>query len=231
MCEDKEMPKNLLPKPAAIDAERVADLLGRIRERQQQFQEAEAGGAAHLVEIGALLAALQTAASRNWEKTVKEVGYHPREACRLQLIGASWWSEEIRTHGSDFLVGLPLDSKKLEWLCRLSREQLGELRQKHPGLWSYSRPKMTALVQEMRGDAVKTRSAKPKSLSESIEKHFESMQSEISRALAKGGATDSVEALSTAIDIGVEKVRRALKPQADTPEAVSQQGAPSPPAP
>jgi hypothetical protein len=114
-------------KPSVESQAAVTTLVEQIQARQRQIDENEGGTVANLIRIGALLIQLQAAAGRTWAETAKGLGYHPRAASRLQLLGRSWLADEIGTKGSDLLSRLPADPQKLEWLCRLSRPQLEEL--------------------------------------------------------------------------------------------------------
>jgi len=64
---------------------------------------------------------------RKWLKELKKLGYHPRMAFRLRQIGESCWTDPNGPIGSTLIQQLPYDLHKLEWLCRLSKEDLEEL--------------------------------------------------------------------------------------------------------
>jgi hypothetical protein len=108
-------------------APEVADLVAQIEAAQAKIRDDEADAAREHVRIGAMLVELQERVGRTWMQTVKQVGYHQRVACRLQKLGSSWWRDEIGPTGSNFFTQLSPDLHKLEWLCRLSREQLTEV--------------------------------------------------------------------------------------------------------
>jgi hypothetical protein len=106
-------------------AERVEAIVRAIQTKQTLIVTSECAIIPHLVAIGVHLIALKRAAGKGWLTWARQVGYHPREASRLQKIGAAW-GEKIGTIGSDFLAKLPADIKLLERICEIPFEQLGD---------------------------------------------------------------------------------------------------------
>jgi hypothetical protein len=105
----------------------LAALLGQIQKAKQMSDRHEGGSVVLQVKEGILLAKLKAMVRRKWTEHVSEIGYHSRAASRLLKLAATWWRTEIGTKGSDLLQRLPADPQKLEWLCRLTREELQDL--------------------------------------------------------------------------------------------------------
>jgi hypothetical protein len=113
-------------RPVGIGS--LAELIEQVRSEQSKIGQDEGRTVSCLARIGALLNEIQIVAGRTWTKLVAELGYHPRAATRYQRLGASWIAR-IGTTGSEFLNHLPSDIQKLDWLCRLTPEQLRVLLQ------------------------------------------------------------------------------------------------------
>jgi hypothetical protein len=131
-------------------APEIADLVAGIRAAQARIDQDEADAIVEQVRIGRLLVDLQKLAGRQWTALVRELGYHARTASRYQKLGASWWADRIGTQGTDWCTGFPPDLQKLEWLCRLSDEQLRALLAKLDPKKA-SRPAIRRAVQDILG--------------------------------------------------------------------------------
>jgi hypothetical protein len=141
---------------AGADIKRFVE---QIKGEQEMIHRTEGSAIASKARIGVLLNELQAAAGRTWTKTARELGYHPRAASRLQMLGSSWLAQ-IGTNGSEILNRLPADEQKLEWLCRLSEAQLRQLLE--AGDWKKaSRPQVIAAVKKSLGEEAEQ--AKPAS--------------------------------------------------------------------
>lgn len=125
--------RNACPKPDRTaehgkrrgHAERI---IAQIRELQQRECESNTTLIYCRIEIGLRLLALQEQIGHGgWTKTLVTLGYSERQAQRLMQIAKCPWADEIRTSGTDFVLGLPSDLQKLASLAKLTREQLQDL--------------------------------------------------------------------------------------------------------
>lgn len=113
-------------------------LVAKIKETQQAIRGNECQNVLKMVEIGEMLVQLKQMSNGDWLKHIELLTYDKRVAGRLMQLGKSWWSKGGLKE-SNLLNELPLDLMKLEWLCRLSREQLIEgLRNWKVRKWSRS---------------------------------------------------------------------------------------------
>jgi hypothetical protein len=106
---------------AAVDA-----LLDKIRAEQVNVNSREGPIVASLLRICMHVAELRGLVKKDWSKRLKQVGMNARVASRYVQIGKSWLGQ-IGLTESDLLSRLPTDLLKLEWLCRLSTDQLDGL--------------------------------------------------------------------------------------------------------
>jgi hypothetical protein len=115
-------------QPAADNAPApsLTALLQEIRAEQHKVDAQEGDVVAALFRIGALLVRLKQQAQRAWTAQVKDLGYHPRVARRLQKLGSSPLAENGLAE-SALLQRLPTDLMKLEWLCRLKPKPLSKV--------------------------------------------------------------------------------------------------------
>jgi hypothetical protein len=194
-------------KRQAGSPEQITGLQEQIRNCQVQLRQAEGEAVTRLIQIGGVLGHLKKATHRDWAVRVREVDYEPLEASRLLKISAGWWIDEIGTPGSELATCLPADVKKLEWLCRLSREQFALLRENVPNFKELPRTKLVALVKELLGLVTKAR-PKP-TLTDSIKQLFDQM--EVAIAQADNDVNESVTELESLFEERVEKVRQSLK--------------------
>jgi hypothetical protein len=101
-------------------------VLAQIAAEWEELDRQEGDVVGACFRLGRLLAELRRLARRDWSKRSKALGIHPRVARRYVRLGES----ELARSGlpeSDLLCRLPADLMKLEWLCRLTAEQLREL--------------------------------------------------------------------------------------------------------
>jgi hypothetical protein len=106
-------------------AKRVEAIVRRISSKQAGIGKNERANVRVSVEIGVDLIELKREAGKCWAKRARELGYHPRAASRLQLLGRMW-GDWIGPNGSDLLARLPADLKVLERVCQIPVEQLEE---------------------------------------------------------------------------------------------------------
>jgi hypothetical protein len=106
-------------------AKRVEAIVRAISNKQARIGKSERVNIVVSIEIGVALIELKREAQKDWAKRARELGYHPRAASRLQLLGRMW-GDWIGPNGSDLLARLPADIKVLERVCRIPVEQLEE---------------------------------------------------------------------------------------------------------
>jgi hypothetical protein len=112
--------------PAAENASRVAQLVGEIAGLKKDLDRAEGNLVGSKIRLGMRLLQLRAEAKRTWAQQLKTLGFSPRVASRYLLLGESELAG-IGPNGSDLLARLPAEMHKLEWLCRLTIDQLREL--------------------------------------------------------------------------------------------------------
>jgi len=101
-------------------------LTTRIKGRDLTINKKEGGMVGLVIEQGRDYAALKGVVKKyRWSKVLKGLKQDPRTVDRYLRIGGSWWGGEPTD--SPFWANLPYDLLKLEWLCRLSQDQLKEL--------------------------------------------------------------------------------------------------------
>jgi len=101
----------------------VSALVKKIKEVQFGIVQDESHIVLKYVEIGQLLLQLKRVAKSDWENEVQKLGYPPRVARRYMAIGRTWWAGS-GLQESGVINQLPPDLMKLEWLCRLDKDQL-----------------------------------------------------------------------------------------------------------
>ena len=160
-----------------------------------------------MVRIGVLLTELQSAAGRTWTKQVQKLGYHQRTASRLQMIGSNW-HHQIGTLGSAIMQHLPNDAQKLEWLCRLRRDQLGELLSKID-CKKASRGEVAAAVKDALGEKTTTQASRS-----NTPKVIDRLLARIVTAIGDWQQTDydleTSDQLSSVIVRGIEQLQQTL---------------------
>jgi hypothetical protein len=110
-------------KPRPQVSADVKSLLGEIGKERENIDRSEGDVVASHVRIAHHLAKLRDLVKGHWERQIEELGFSPRVARRYLRIARDW-PDENGLRESDFLKRLPADLLKLEWLCRLSMEQL-----------------------------------------------------------------------------------------------------------
>jgi hypothetical protein len=188
-------------------------LIHNIKAKQSKVAKQEGDIVSNLVRIGVLLIELQSAAGRTWQRQVEKLGYHPRTASRLQKIALSWQGE-IGTAGSEILSRLPTDLQKLEWLSRLSREQLGTLLA-WLDLKKASRNEVTAAVKELLGATAATRTKG--SVVKVINQLFTRMAKVLAGWHQAGNGEETPEQLRVAFHSGVQELQQALDNVSEAP--------------
>jgi hypothetical protein len=193
------------PSPDSPGDRTPEQLMKRIRLLDTRLAKTEDD--AVLVVTGQILIALTACAERDWPRRLKRLGLHPRVATRLMTIGR--WGREIGLNESDRIPGLPQDPHKLEWLAKLSREQMQALVE-YLDCRSESRPTIIKEVKKLLGQAVPT--TKPtarKTTIEAIEKRLAQLSPLIDRidsASRDGEAAKRVRGL-------LDDMARKLGPQ------------------
>jgi len=101
-------------------------LINQIKGLSQMIDRKEGGLVIDLIKLARLYAELkQVTKKHRWQKVLKDLGQSPRVVGRYITIGTSWWADA--PHDSAVWAKLPYDLLKLEWLCRLSEDQLTNL--------------------------------------------------------------------------------------------------------
>jgi hypothetical protein len=165
--------------------------MAQIRAEQSKIDRNEGQIVASYVELGRLLLDMKNRAKRTWTQQVQQIGYHPRAASRLQQLAKGWWTAIIGTNGSDLFDRLPPDPQKLEWLCRLTREQMQKLLNESDPKRA-SRKEVIATVKAMLGKATTPR---PKDPLEPIKRRFDGLVNCI-RQLADDEIDEAVRAMA-----------------------------------
>ena len=142
-------------KTSSEDQPRINKLVNVIKMEQQRIDRHEGNVVACQIRVGRQLAELRSLAKRTWVKQLGVVGMSPRVASRYMKI-AGHWPDEIGLNESDLLPRLPPDLLKLEWLCRVPLEQLGNLLAKLD-CKKATRAQVIAAVREALGEDVPMR--------------------------------------------------------------------------
>jgi hypothetical protein len=169
-----------------------------------------------LVEIGRLLVELQQHVKKTWSKDVKALGYSPRAASRLQQLGASWWAGNGLLEAVS-LDQLPTDVHKLEWLCRLGKEQLAEFLGR-TDCKALSRTKAIEAVKEVLGLHKDKEELAPEAvLVKTVEQFVRRLTAKIEDWQQGGSAPQARQQVRGALDHAFEELRQALdSPAAET---------------
>jgi hypothetical protein len=103
---------------------RYDELILESRTCIEDYNGRERDCALAVIELGKMLAHLKACVKRDrlWAETVALLGYSVRYAGRLVVIGESGWATQ--TPADEVLAQLPSDVEKLEWLSKLTPEQL-----------------------------------------------------------------------------------------------------------
>jgi hypothetical protein len=104
----------------------IAAVVQKIKAEQDRLNESDAPAVGSHLRLALLLAELRRLAKRNWLKLVKALGYDKRVANRYASIGTYLLTKMGLTE-SHLRAMLPPDVMKLEWVCRLTAEQLEKL--------------------------------------------------------------------------------------------------------
>ena len=137
-------------KTESDDSAGIKKLVNEIVKERHKIDRCEGDVVAAQVRIARHLADLRQLAKKDWAKQLKAIGMHPRVAGRYLKI-SQHWQDEIGLRESDFLVRLPPDLLKLEWLCRVTPVQLGALLD-DLDCKKATRPQVIAAVREALGE-------------------------------------------------------------------------------
>jgi hypothetical protein len=192
---------------SAPDAAAVEALLKKIKEEQAKLNTHETDAVASVIRIARHLTELRPLAKKTWTTNVKSLGMDPRVARRYLRLGRSWLGQNGLSE-SVLLAHLPSNIMKVEWICRLTREQLSELLATMDTR-TESRNKVIAAVRAALGQEPRKK-AKPDiaAVVEKLVKHLvesiHRLREECSRADDKGRAGGLLAA-------GLEQVRGVLQ--------------------
>jgi hypothetical protein len=205
-CQERDSP-NAHGGKATAGQDKLEKLIRDIKTEQSKMAQKEGDIVSNLFRIGALINELQNAAGRTWTKQVQKLGYHPRAASRLQKIASSWQGE-IGTLGSEILPRLPNDVQKLEWLCRLRREQLETLLARLD-LKKVCRKEVTAAVKELLGESTTTQTTGG-GIVKVINQLFARVMKAIEGWQQTGDDQETPEQLRGVLSGGLEQLQQAL---------------------
>jgi hypothetical protein len=104
----------------------IAAVVQKIKAELDTLNKSDAPAVGSHLALGQLLAELRGLATRTWIKQVKALGYDRRVASRYVSIG-TYPLTEMGLRESHLRAMLPPDVMKLEWIVRLSAEQLKKL--------------------------------------------------------------------------------------------------------
>jgi hypothetical protein len=115
------------PERYTTMANQIATIVEKIKAELGTAAHKEGQAVLSVIETARLFVELkQSAGKRAWERSLRELDIHPRTAYRYLVIGQCGWTSSL-TQGSHLLTQLPCDLQKLEWLSRLSQDQLAHL--------------------------------------------------------------------------------------------------------
>jgi hypothetical protein len=120
------MTTDLITTATTGDDTAVRRAVHQIQTELRNLARNEGSAVASHLRIGTALADLRKEAKSGWFKQLKELGINERVARRYIRLGNSWLAVSGLSE-SALLEQLPPDRMKLEWLCRLTAEQLREL--------------------------------------------------------------------------------------------------------
>src|SRR5262245_40165388 len=103
----------------------VGKILTGIQKVMGKAARNEAEAVVLALELGRRFKELKEAVPRRGLEELNKLGFNERVARRYLKLAEEWTPD--RTPGSDLLARLPHDLQKLEWLCRLSLQQLGAI--------------------------------------------------------------------------------------------------------
>jgi hypothetical protein len=161
---------------AAEDAASITTVVQKIRAEQDKLDNSDAPAVSSHLALGQLFTELRQRAKRTWGKQVKALGYDRRVASRYFTIGTAPLTE-MGLSESHVRAMLPPDVMKLEWVCRLTVDQLEQLTAELD-VKKASRTKVIRAVKKILG--VETTSPKP-DLSAKIGKAIDRLTSLINK--------------------------------------------------
>ena len=207
----------------------LTEVIEQIMAEKRRIAEAEGNLIANAIRLGKLFAELRAVAKRRWQRELEDLGFSPRVVSRYLKLGTSWWAENA-TQGSDFLAQLPNDLHKLEYLCRLTREQLVQFLA-IVDCRECSRSELIAMVQRLLGEKVQATSTTAKRSIDTILKDWDRSVSRILDAIDGLGdeakAEESRMRLSEGLHKRFSEVEEILNPVEEAEPPADQDSPPS----
>ena len=191
-----------------VESPSLEELFRDIQNRQEMLANLEGDGIEHLVRIGVVLHRLKGASGRSWGERLKTLGYSPRVATRLMKVGKAW-DPENRHQASELFPRLTNDLNKLEWLCRLSFEQLHALLDLID-VRKATRGAVVARVREILQLAPSPRAGTDKGLVGSIEKTFDRLGVALDRIKGECLAPEQAARAREAMEAGISRLQAGL---------------------
>ena len=196
------------------DSAGINKVLDKILKEKQKIDRREGDIVASLIRIGHHLTELRAAAKRTWAERLKTLGINPRVAGRYLKL-AEHWPVEIGLNESDLLARLPVDLLKLEWLCRVPLERLGELLDQLD-CKKASRSEVIAAVRAMLGE---TPPAAPEpSVTKFVDRCIRRLTTAVGRLPEEFPAADEQAQARELLGIGLNQVMESLQSQGKQPK-------------
>jgi hypothetical protein len=190
-----------------LDSSAITKLKQKIRNEQTKIDRKEGTIIESFVCIGKFLAELRGHIKTGWAKNLKALQIHPRVASRYMQLAASSLAE-IGLNESDLLPRLPTDLLKLEWLCRLNREQLRKLLLRED-VKKAPRNRVTALVKDILGTpSDETPAHGPEA---KINKLFQRLLTLAGEAIEKTNEAGDSSRIRDLLGNGVRQIEQLLK--------------------
>jgi hypothetical protein len=183
---------------ATVDPDRASQLIALIHQEQGKTFGS-------ILNIGKHLGELRPLAKGDWARQLKALGMSPRVASRHMRISESSL-KEIGLNESEIATRMPTDVMKLEWLAKLTLEQVTKLAA-DLNLKQASRAEVEDAVRELLGQPA----AKPRKSTDPparIDRHFDGVVKLIAKHLAEGGSPADLEDV---VSSGLHKVNDALE--------------------
>jgi hypothetical protein len=198
-------PSDPARKAAEADAG-IATIVQKIKAEQDKLNNNDAPTVGSHLALGRLLAELRQLAKRTWIKQIKALGYDRRVASRYVTIGTNPLAEMGRSE-SHLLTLLPPDVMKLEWVCRLTADQLTQLAA-GINVKKASRNRVIREVQKILG--VETSTRKP-DLATQIDRAIQRLVSLVDKISTEKADTAERQLLLGEMAAALEEVQQTLK--------------------
>jgi hypothetical protein len=194
----------------------IDQIVAIIREEEARVEAEEAKSAsnegrlvqAHIA-IGCRFVQLKAAVKKvrgRWATRIAQLGYAPRVARRYLKLGQSWWGGL----NESVLNQLPRDLEKLDWLCRLSKEQLDQVLEKH-NCKRLDRSEVVNIVKEMIGPHTNRKSCDPGTLlHNAVKRFFTKSVVDAEKWGEKQSQTKTCRRILQTLDNGYQELRKAL---------------------